>query len=333
MFTLKELAALVHGTVLGDGDIVISGVSDIRNAKPGTLTFLDGTKYMEYSKSTEASAILTDKKSALNDSDGILVKDVRMSMAKILAQFNPQKKKTSVKDSSAIIDPSAKLGKNVSVGPFAVIEDDVVIGDNTSIGSHSIIGKGTIIGSDVDIHSGVKVYHTCKIGNQITIFSGTVIGADGFGFVTEKDIHIKIPQIGRVILEDNVEIGANCTMDRGTMGDTVIGEGSKLDDQVHIGHNVHIGKGCLFAAQSAIGGSTIIGNYCMFGGKSTATDHVVIGDRSLIAAVSAVMKSVPGGEIYSGRPARKLRDQQKKDAVLTQISGLKKRLRKLEENS
>ncbi len=324
---------MVHGTVLGDGDVVISGVSDIRKAKPGTLTFLDGKKYMEYSKSTKASAILTDEKDALNDIDGILVDDVRVSMAKTLEQFKPDVKPKPGKASSAIIDSNAQLGENVSIGPFAVIENDVIIGDNTSIGSHSVIGKGAIIGSNVDIHSGVKVYNNCKIGNQITVFSGTVIGADGFGFVPQNDTHIKIPQIGRVIIEDNVEIGANCTIDRGTMGDTVIGEGSKFDDQVHIAHNVQVGKGCLFAGQTAIGGSTIIGDYCMFGGKSTATDHVVIGPRSMIAAVSAVMKSVPGGEIYSGRPARKLRDQQKKDAVLTQISGLKKRLRKLEENS
>jgi len=333
VFTLRELADLVNGSVMGDENVSISGVSDIRNAKQGTLTFLDGRKYIQYAESTEASAILTDEKDALLETDGILVKNVRVSMAKILEQFNPKSAPEPTIDSTAIIDPGASLGKNISIGPFAVIENDVSIGDNSKIGPHSVIGQGTVIGSNVDIHSGVKIYADCNIGNAITIFSGTVIGADGFGFVTEKDTHIKIPQIGRVVIEDNVEIGANCTIDRGTIGNTIIGTESKLDDQVHIAHNVQIGKGCLFAGHVAIGGSTVIGDYCAFGGKSTATDHVVIGDRSMIAAVSAVMKSVSGGEIYSGRPARKLRDQQKKDAVLTQLSVLKKRLRKLEENS
>lgn len=324
---------MVNGTVIGDENHSISGVSDIRNAKQGTLTFLDGRKYIDYAKSTKASAILTDEKDVLLGTNGILVKDVRVSMAKILEQFNPAPTAEPTIHKTAIVASNATLGENISIGPFAVIEDDASIGDNSTIGPHSVIGTGAVIGPDADIHSGVKVYGGCRIGRGITIFSGTVIGADGFGFVTDQDVHIKIPQIGSVVIGDNVEIGANCTVDRGTMGDTVIGEGSKLDDQVHIAHNVQIGKGCLFAGHVAIGGSTVIGDFCAFGGKSTATDHVVIGDKSMIAAVSAVMKSVPGGEIYSGRPARKLSEQQKKDAVLTQIAVLKKRLRKLEENS
>lgn len=333
MFTLKEIATLVNGEVVGDGDVLITGVSDIRNSKPGTITFLNGRKYMEYSYSSKASAIVTNEKEILGNMDGIFVDDVRICMAKIIKQFAPELKVKPGLNKTAKIASSATIGKNVSVGPFAVIETDVQIGDNTNIGAQAVIEEGVIIGSNVSIHSGVKVYKNCKIGSQVTIFSGTVIGADGFGFVTENDYPFRIPQIGRVIIRDKVEIGPNCSIDRGTIGDTIIGEGSKFDGQIHIGHNVRIGKGCLFAGHSAIGGSTIIGDYCMFGGKSTATDHITVGDKSMVAAVSAVMKSVPGGEIYSGRPARKLRDQQKKDAVLTQISGLKKRLRKLEENS
>lgn len=324
---------MVNGTVVGDRDLKISGVSDIRNGSPGTITFLSDPKYHKYIAETGADAILTSEKDALADRNGILVDNARLAITKIIKQFKPKVSGLKGIHQTALIDSTAKIGKNVSVGAFTIVEAKAEIGDNTSIGHHTVIGENAVLGNHVMIHSHVHVYNHCQLGNCVSVHSGTVIGSDGFGFVTEKDKHVKIPQIGRVVIEDNVEIGANCTFDRGSVGDTVIGKDSKFDNLVHIAHNVSIGKGCLFAGQTAVAGSSIVGDFCMFGGKSCVADHVTIGDRAVFAALSAATKSLPGGKTYAGMPAREIREQHKKDAVLVQIKALKKRLNKLEKNS
>lgn len=324
---------MVDGTVVGDRNVKISGVSDIRNGSPGTITFLSDQKYKKYAAETGADAILTSDESVLAGRNGIVVDNSRMAITKILQKFEPDVSSPTGIHKTALVDKTAKIGNNVSIGAFAVIEANAVIGENSVIGHHSVVGENSKLGSKISLHSHVHIYHHCELGNNISVHSGTVIGSDGFGFVTDKDEHVKIPQIGRVVIEDNVEIGANCTIDRGSVGDTVIGENSKFDNLVHIAHNVSIGKGCLFAAQTAVAGSSVIGDFCMFGGKSCVADHVTIGDRAVFAALSAATKSLPGGKTYAGMPAREIREQHKKDAVLVLIEGLKKRLNKLEKNS
>ena len=236
----------------------------------------------------------------------------------------------SVIGCTAVIDSSVLLGDAISVGANAVIEANVTIGERTRIGANSVIGRNAVIGEKCRIHPRVTIYHECNLGNRVVIFSGSVIGSDGFGFVTEEDIHYKIPQIGKVIIGSDVEIGANCTIDRATIGETIIGNMTILDNLVHIAHNVKIGMGCLLAAGVGIAGSVTIEDFCILAGQSGVIPHVSIGPKSIIAVQSGVTKSLKGGEIYSGMPARKIREQNKKDAVLSSISMLKSRFEKLE---
>ncbi len=330
MIALKKLAELVGGTLFGNPELPIEGVSVIQNGKPGTITFLANPKYGKYADHTQASALITSKESLLKNRDGILVSNPQLAMAKILNEFAPKLNIPSGIHSTAVISRDALLGKNVSIGPFAVVEPGAQISDNAIIGSHCIIGHNTHIGPHTILDANIHIYHGCEVGNNCRFQSGTVIGSDGYGYVTEGDQHHKIPQNGNVLVGNNVEMGANCTIDRGTIGDTVIGDGCKLDNNVHIAHNVTLGKGCLLTAHVTIAGSSQIGEFCVFGGQSGVSDHVTIGEKAMFAAKSGITKSLPGNKIYSGMPAREIRETNKRDAAYAQIQLFKKRLSLLE---
>jgi len=327
------LADLTGGKVVGNPKLEINGVSEIERGRSGTITFLSNPKYKKYVRNTIASAIITADENILTNLDGILVDNPQLVFAKVLEFFQDKPKIVSGIHKSATISDKSNISKHVSIGPNCVIEEGVIIGENTAIGANTVLGRNVILGENCNLHSNIHVYHSCKIGNSCTIFSGSVIGSDGFGYVELDGIHHKTPQTGSVIVCDNVDIGANCTIDRGTIGDTFIGSGSKLDNLVHIAHNVKIGKGCLLAAGVGIAGSVEIGDFCIFAGQSGVVPHVKIGDRAVFAVRSGATKSLPGGKVYAGMPAREIKEQTKKDAVVSEIDILKKRISKLENDA
>ena len=332
MTTLSELADLVKGEIVGDPTMVITGVSEIQNGRESTITFLSNLKYKKYLPTTGASAVVVPEASLLDNKPGIVHHNPQLAIAKILGEFTPKLRYTSGVNETAYVDSKAKIGKNVTIGPFSVIEAGVIIGDDSNIGSHTVIDQKTSIGKNCKIFSNIHIYHGTNIGDNAIIHSGTVIGSDGFGFVTDQDINHKIPQNGYVIIGNDVEIGANCAIDRGTIGDTIIEDQCKLDNHVHLAHNVRLGKGCLLTAAVTIAGSVEVGEFCIFAGHVGVAPHVKIGARSVLAAKTGVSKSLTGGKVYAGMPAREIREQHKREAVYLEVVRIQKILKKLENN-
>lgn len=330
MATLGELAALVAGEIDGDPEVEIRGVAEIHNATPGTISYLHSPKYKKYLLTTEASGVVVTPDEEVGDLNAIRVDHPALSFSRILDHFAPSTGAAAEIHPTALIGADVRMGQDVSVGAYAVIEDGAELGDNVVIGPQSLVGRESKIGESTELKFHTVVYPRCLIGKKVTIHSGTVIGSDGFGYITHEGIHHKTPQIGRVVVEDNVEIGANCTIDRGTIGDTVIGEGSKLDNLVQIAHNVKLGKGCLVAALVGIAGSTVVGDYVAFGGQSGATDHIEIGAHARIAAKTGVTKSLPGGRTYAGMPARDIWEKNRMDALVRRLPDLVKKVKQLE---
>jgi len=328
--TLSELADLVKGKIVGDPTMVITGVSEIQNGRESTITFLSNLKYKKYLPTTGASAVVVPEESLLDNKPGIVHHNPQLAIAKILGEFTPKLQYTSGVNETAYVDSKAKIGKNVTIGPFSVIEAGVIIGDHSNIGSHTVIDQKTSIGKNCKIFSNIHIYHGTNIGDNAIIHSGTVIGSDGFGFVTDQDINHKIPQNGYVIIGNDVEIGANCAIDRGTIGDTIIEDQCKLDNHVHLAHNVRLGKGCLLTAAVTIAGSVEVGEFCIFAGHVGVAPHVKIGARSVLAAKTGVSKSLTGGKVYAGMPAREIREQHKREAVYLEVVKIQKRLKRLE---
>jgi UDP-3-O-[3-hydroxymyristoyl] glucosamine N-acyltransferase len=329
--TLRKLASIIGGEVIGVPEQVIRGVSDIKEGGPDTVTFLFNPKHQKLINQTSASAIIVSDAGILNGKNGIVVDNPRLAMVKVLKLFEFPNNKEKGIHTTAIIHKSANIGKNVSIGALSVIGQNVEIADGTTIHNNISIGDNVNIGTDVEICPQVAIYSRTNIGNDVIIDMGTVIGSSGYGYETDNDIHHKIPQIGSVVIEEDVEIGANCTIDRGTIGNTVIGKGTKLDNLVHIAHNVKIGKGCLLMGLVGIAGGTTIGDYCIFAGQSGATNGINIGDRAIFVAKTGVTKSLPGNKIYAGMPAREVHEKNKRDAAYSQIISLKKRIKILEE--
>ncbi len=317
MTTLRELTSLVDGELVGDPDLEITGVSEVQNGEPGTITFVHVPKYRQYLRTTEASAVLTGKDGTLEDLNGIISENPTVALSKILDHFAPETGDGSGIHETAVVHSSATEG--------------VTIGDGARIGPQCTICKESTVGNGSELKSLVAIYSRCNIGTDALIHSGTVIGCDGYGFATEGGAHLKIPQIGGVEIGDNVEIGANCAIDRGTIGNTVIGQGSKLDNLIHIAHNVEIGKGCLLTAQTAVAGSSVIGDYVAFGGKASVAGHLEVGDHAKLAAKSGVTKSLAGGETYAGMPARKISERNRLDAQISRLPEMAKKLKELEQ--
>ena len=339
MATLSELTELVNGKLIGDPLIEINGVSEIENSKPGTLSFFHLPKYKKYLSNLKASAILVDNEKKIIGLNGIVSKNPLIALSKILNFFENSVDVTNGIHPTAIVDSSSLVDKSSYVGPYVIIEKNVQIGKNVFIDSFCHINEDSVIGDNSKINSSVMIYAKSIIGKNSIIHSGTVIGCDGFGYATEKDVNYKIPQIGNVLIEDDVEIGSNCVIDRGSLGSTVIGKNTKLDNLVHIAHNVKIGKGCFLTAQTAVAGSSIIEDFVSFGGRASVSGHITVGTRARLAAKSGVTKSLPGNETYAGMPARKISEKNKVDASLNllpeffdKIKELNKKIKKIEEN-
>ena len=292
----KELSQLLNGTLEGDPDVQVSQPSKIEEATKDSICFFANPKYEHYVYSTEASIILVSndfKPSQPVKATMIRVDDVYKSVSFLLENFAQKNNGQAEISAQAFVHDSAKLGKNVSIGPFVVIEEGVEIGDNCSIQAQVFIGKNAQIGNDVIVEPGVKIYHECVIGNDCILHANVVIGSDGFGFVPEEDgTFKKIAQIGNVVLEPHVEVGANTTIDRATMGSTVIRQGVKLDNLIMIAHNVEVGKNTVIAAQSGIAGSTKIGENCMIGGQVGFVGHITVANGVKVQAGTGVSRSV-----------------------------------------
>ena len=329
--TLRKLASIIGGKVIGTPEKIVRGVSDIKEGVPDTVTFLFNPKYKELINQTSASAIIVSDAGILNNKSGIVVDNPRLAMVKVLKLFELPNNIEKDIHTTTIIHKSAKTGKNVSIGAFSVIGQNVEIADGTTIHNNVSIGDNVVIGTNVVIYPQVAIYACTNIGNNVIIDMGTVIGSSGYGYETENDVHHKIPQIGFVVIEDDVEIGANCTIDRGTIGNTVIGKGTKLDNLVHIAHNVKIGNGCLLMGLVGIAGSATVGNYCIFAGQSGVKNGINIGDRAIFVSKAGATKSLPGNKIYAGMPAREIHEKNKRDTAYSQIISLKKRLKQIEE--
>ena len=328
-FTLKNIASSIDGDISGDPNLEITGVSEIQNGCSGTISFLGNQAYGKYMDSTKASAVIVSDKKYLFGKDGIIVKNPQLAMAKVLSMFFPIEYIPKGIHPNASVDSSAKIGENITIESGAIIESDAIISDGTFIGANTYIGKKTKIGSNCKIYQNVVVYHEVHIGSSTTIHASVVIGCDGYGFVKDEDGYFKIPQTGNVLIGDNVEIGANSVIDRATIGETIIGNMTKLDNLVHIGHNVQIGNNCLITAQVGIAGSVKIKDNCSFGGQAGVVPHVEIGPESIIASKSGVTKSLSGGEMYGGFPARPIKEQNKRDAVYSEVLKIKKMLNQL----
>ncbi len=313
--TLAEIADFLNLEYLGDGNVVVHQVSEVQNAKENEISFIGNSKYKKYLESTKASVVIVKEDLKGKFDNLIISKDPQSSMAKISKLFLPNRGllKKSIHQ-SAVIDSTAKIGKNCNIG------------------ANSFIGRDAQIGNNVIIYPNVTIYDNVEIGDNCIVHAGTVIGSDGFGFVFDNMKFNKIPQLGKVIIGKDVEIGANSCIDRGSIGDTLIGEGTKIDNHVHFAHNVKVGKHCAFAGQVGVAGGTVIGNYCSFGGKVAINGHINIGNYVQVAAFSGVTKDVKDGMILSGIPAIKIMDYRRREGTLRKLpelyNNLKKKIKK-----
>jgi len=303
--TLSEIAELIGGKVSGDGKIIITGVAGIKEAREGDITFLANPKYFPLIDKTRASAIIISKDAGSASKPVVLTDNPSLAFAKVVASFAPcETKHPKGIHPSAVLGKNVKLGKNVAIGPYAVVEDEVSIGDNSIIYSGCFIGNNTVIGKDTLIYANVSIRERISIGDRVVIHSGTVVGSDGFGFANISGLHHKIPQIGTVEIADDVEIGANVTIDRARFEKTIIGRGTKIDNLVQIAHNVVIGENSIIVAQAGISGSTVIGNNVTLAGQAGLVGHITVGDNAIVAAQGGVTKSVPANTMVSGYPAK-----------------------------
>lgn len=334
-FTAKQIAELIQGEIEGNAEQVIRDVSKIEEGRPETLTFLANPKYEHHIYNTDASVVIVNKsfepekpvKATL-----IKVDDAYQALARLLQMYESSlPKKTGIEQPSFIAD-DAKLGEFIYVGAFAYISEKAKIGKNAQIWPGTFIGEGVEVGDDTIIYSGAKIYKHCKIGNGCIIHSGAVVGSDGFGFAPGPDgDYQKIPQVGNVIVEDLVEIGANTTIDRATMGSTIIRRGAKLDNLVQIAHNVEVGSNTVIAAQTGVAGSTKIGKNCMFGGQVGITGHIKVADGTRLAAQTGVAGAIKkDGTTLMGSPAINVMDYNKSYVMFRKLPDIYRQLQDLQ---
>lgn len=302
--TLREIAVLINGEVVGDENIIVTGIAGIQDASPGDITFLANPKYLPFIDRTEAAAIITSRGIKSARKPIIRVENPSLAFAKVVSLITPQESHPKGLHSTVIQGKKVILGNDVALGAYVVIEDAVSIGAKTIVYPGCYIGANVKIGSNSIIYPNVSIRERSIIGNNVIIHSGTVIGSDGFGFVTVEGRHYKIPQLGKVVIEDDVEIGSNVSIDRARFDKTMVGKGTKIDNLVHIAHNVIIGKNCLIVAQVGISGSTTLGDNVVLAGQVGVVGHVNIGDNSIVMAQSGVSKSIPADSIMWGYPAK-----------------------------
>jgi UDP-3-O-[3-hydroxymyristoyl] glucosamine N-acyltransferase len=335
-FTAQQIAVIISGTIEGNPDTTVTSFGKIEEAAAGQLSFLANPKYEDYLYTTKASLIIVNESLQLQKNISatlVRVKDAYSAFATLLTTYQNLKaqQRKGIETPSHIAN-SATLGADVFVGAFAYIGEKVSIGNNTKIFPGAYIAENVSIGNNTTIHAGVKIYEDCVIGNDVIIHAGTVIGSDGFGFAPQPDgSYQKVPQIGNVLIEDQVEIGANTTIDRATMGSTIIKKGVKLDNLIQIAHNVEIGSQTVIAAQTGISGSTKLGQKIMIGGQAGIAGHLTIANGVKIAGGAGVTKNLDGeGKSYAGFPAEDAKQSLKAQVYTRQLPELEKRVKELE---
>jgi len=336
-FSAAQIAQIIQGRIEGDASVTVGSFGKIEEAKPGQLAFLANPKYEDHLYSTGASIIIINEAQQLKQEVNatlIRVPDAYSAFASLLNQYQQIKTQqlTGIQD-PVYIHPSAKIGEQVFIGAFAYIGEDVVVGNGAKIFPGVYLGNNSQVGANSILHPGVKVYHECIIGQHVTIHAGTVIGSDGFGYAPQPDGTLKkVPQIGNVQIEDNVEIGANTTIDRATIGSTIIRAGAKLDNLLQIAHNVEVGSNSVIAAQAGISGSTKIGKNVMIGGQAGIVGHIQIADGSKINAQSGVSKSIKTpNTAVTGSPAYEYTSALRSQAVSRNLPSIEKRIKELED--
>lgn len=341
-FTAKQIADFINGKVEGDANVAVNTFAKIEEGVPGALSFLSNPKYTHYIYSTKSSIVLVNNDVVLEEpvhTTLIRVDNAYECIAKLLQLYQASMPVKKGIDPLAFVSPTAKVGEDCYVGAFAYIGDNAVLGNGTQVFPHAYIGDNVKVGAKCLIKPNVTVYHGCVIGDNVTIHAGSVIGADGFGFAPNSDGYDKIPQIGIVTIEDNVEIGANTCLDRSTMGSTIVRKGVKLDNLVQVAHNVEIGENTVMSAQVGIAGSTKIGAWCMFGGQVGIAGHSTIGDKTFLGAQSGVPGNIKGNETLIGTPPMEPKAYFKSQAIFRrlpelykQVASLQKQLDELKNN-
>ncbi len=332
-YTLAEIAAIIGGKISGDSEIPVRGVASIRNAGPADLTFLAEKKYIHLLEKSKAAAVICTADVASEKKTLLHVKNPNLAFGMVVELFYPPVVRGRGKvHETSLLGKDVSLGRGVTIGPYVTIGDRCSISGNVSIGPLVSIGDDVEIGESTRIDPRVTIYSGVRIGRRCRIQAGSVLGSDGFGFARDdQGRHRKIPQIGGLVIEDDVEIGSNCTIDRGSLDDTIVSRGTKLDNLVHIAHNVKVGENTLLVAQVGIAGSTIVGKNVVLAGQAGISDHLEIGDGAMVGAQAGVIKSIPPGETVSGYPARPHRKALKTQASLVKIPQMIERIKNLEE--
>nr|WP_314754398.1 UDP-3-O-(3-hydroxymyristoyl)glucosamine N-acyltransferase [uncultured Prevotella sp.] len=331
-FTASQIAKFVQGRVEGNENATVNTFAKIEEGVEGAISFLSNEKYTHYIYSTKSTIVLVDEHIEFDKpvtTTLIRVANARDCVARLLQMYEAAKPKKQGIDSLAFISPKAKIGNNCYIGAFAYIADGAEIGDGCQIYPHAVVGDNVAVGKDCIIYPNTTIYHDCKIGNRVILHAGCVIGADGFGFAPNGDQYDKIPQIGIVTVEDDVEIGANTCIDRSTMGSTIIGKGVKLDNLVQIAHNVEVGENTVMSAQVGIAGSTKVGQWCMFGGQVGVAGHITIGNKVFLGAQSGVPSSLKDDQMLIGTPPMEKLPYFKSQAIFQKLPDLYKEINQL----
>jgi len=329
--TVAEVAKLVDGTVVGDDSHVLRGISSLTEAEPGDVSFLANPKYAPYLEETKASAVLVGKHQKDNEIIQIVVANPDYAFAKVVEAYGPRPQPLQPGvHPTAVLGEGAELGEDVAIGAYAVIGDGVHIGSGSRIFPHVFVGPATTIGAETTLYPHVTVREGCRLGQRVIIHSGAVIGSDGFGYASVEGVHHKIPQVGVVEIGDDVEIGANTTIDRARFGRTVIGAGTKIDNLVQIAHNVEIGEHCILVAQVGVAGSTVLGKHVQLAGQCGVGGHLSIGDQAIVAAQSGVSKNVPPRTVVRGYPARDMKSFQNHEIAIRRLPKTQATVKQLE---
>jgi UDP-3-O-[3-hydroxymyristoyl] glucosamine N-acyltransferase len=329
-FTAAEIAKRLGGEVIGDGALLIKGFAPADRAQPGDLTFAENEGYFLRAEQSAASAVIVDGAFVSGSKALIRVPNARIAFARVLPLFFPEPVFGPGIHPTAIVPNTAQVDASAHIGPYCVLGPDVRIGPRCVLQGGDYIGAGCQLGEEVNLFPNVILYPATEIGSRVRIHSGTVVGSDGFGYVQDGAVHRKVPQIGNVIIREDVEIGANVTIDRGALGPTVIGKGCKIDNLVQIAHNVTLGEHCLIVSQAGIAGSTKLGNYVILAGQTGIAGHLKIGNRVSVAAQSGVMHNIPDGEKWLSSPAQPDRQAKRQIIALQQLPELLRRVSELE---
>ncbi len=329
-FTAAEIARHLSGEVIGDASLVLKGFAPADRAQPGDLTFAENENYFQRADQSAASAVIVDGPYTSAKKVVIRVASARIAFAKVLPLFFPEPVMPAGVHATAMVHPDAKVHPTAHIGPWCVVGENAQIGARSVLQGSNHVGARCVLGEEVNLFPNVTVYPGTEIGNRVRIHSGTVVGSDGFGYVLDAGQHRKVPQIGNVIIRDDVEIGANVTIDRGALGPTVIGTGTKIDNLVQIAHNVTIGEHCLVVSQVGIAGSTRVGSYVILAGQVGIAGHLKLGSGVSVAAQGGVMNSIPDGEKWLGSPAQPDRQAKRQIIALQQLPDLIRRVNELE---